>query len=105
MHVLKHGAKKIEAIILIETIHRRIDIEIAQPDEYPFASIYFTGPKEYNEHIRGVAIRLGGKLTEKGLTTSNGQHLYANAEEQVFQFLQLPYLTPQQRDAYSTKKY
>ena len=104
-HVLKHGAKKIEAICILEAIHRRIDIEIAQPEEYPFAKIYFTGPKEYNEYTRSVAIRLGGKLTEKGLTTSNGQHLYASSEEQVFQFLQLPYLTPQQRDAYSTKKY
>lgn len=80
--------------------YRRIDIELVQPWEYPFAVVYFTGPASFNVKMRDYCRRYGLRLNEKSLLNINGQPVHVSSEEQLFQILGLEYLTPQQRDSY-----
>src|SRR6266850_758462 len=40
------------------------DLRIIGDEEYPFALLYFTGSKEHNIEIRGLAKRFGWSLNE-----------------------------------------
>lgn len=97
---LAHGTKKYRGVGHVGPIHRRIDIELAQPEEYPFAIIYFTGPQSFNVKMRAHAAQYGLTLDEKGLYGPHGESYPASSERQVFEMLGLQYLTPEERDKY-----
>ena len=107
-HTLAYGDKKYMGICKILQLHRRIDVELTPPNEFAFALMYFTGPVEFNVLMRQQAIDLGVRLNEKNLTReiidANGQKqtLYypANTEEEIFAWLGIQYLSPEQRDRY-----
>lgn len=124
-HTLAYGDKKYLGICRIGQLHRRIDIELVQPDEYPFAVVYFTGPAKFNVLMRQQAINLGGRLNEKSLsktfqrtdintyidqlgkthtvenTVPHTLNYYAKTEEDVFSLLGIQYLTPEERERYA----
>lgn len=95
--ILAQGSKKINAVALIDKIYRRIDFEIVQQEEYPFALLYFTGPKEFNIALRDRARKMNWKLNEKGLTLTNGELLLQKSEKEIMMTLGFPYYTPQER--------
>ena len=66
-HILKSGDKKSLTLGWLGTVHRRIDVEVVRPEEYPYAIVYFTGPMELNTMMRDEAKRRHQTLNEKGL--------------------------------------
>lgn len=98
--VLAHGTKKYRGVGHVGPVHRRIDIELVQPQEYPYAIIYFTGPQSFNIKMRAHAAQYGLTLNEKGLFGPQGEVHPASNERQVFEMLGLQYLTPEERDKY-----
>lgn len=124
-HTLAYGPKKFLGICKINQLHRRIDIEVTQAYEYPFALVYFTGPARFNVLMRQRAIDLGVRLNEKSLTkevvdtsqqilqisahsnkyvaTHPKQILYyqAQTEQDVFSLLGIQYLTPEERERFA----
>lgn len=66
-HILKSGDKKSLTLGWLGTVHRRIDVEVVKPEEYPYAIVYFTGPMELNTMMRDEAKRRHQTLNEKGL--------------------------------------
>lgn len=107
-HTLAYGDKKYMGICKINQLHRRIDLELVQPNEFAFALMYFTGSQGFNILMRQQAIDLGVRLNEKSLTreiiTPLGQKqtLYypAQTEAEIFTLLGIQYLTPEERDRY-----
>lgn len=100
-HTLARGPKKFLGVCKINEIHRRIDIELVQPEEYPYAVLYFTGPARFNVLMREQAIKLGVRLNEKSLSNNQGQLYFAETEEDVFKLLGVSYLTPEQREQFA----
>jgi len=100
-HLLARGPKKFLGIGLIREIYRRIDVEVVQPHEYPFAVTYFTGPAAFNVWMRDYCSRWGLRLNEKSLTDSKGNSYFAESEEHLFYLLGLRYLTPEERDKFN----
>jgi ribA/ribD-fused uncharacterized protein len=49
---------------------RRMDIMYSPPNEYPFATLYFTGSKEFNTRQRSIALSKGWSLNEHGFTST-----------------------------------
>lgn len=107
--ILGAGQKKILAICSLppssvvgpSPLHRRIDFELVQWYEYPYASMYFTGPASFNVKMRDYCKKFGLTLNEKSLVVdATGEHKVVQSEEQLFQVLGLKYLTPEERDAY-----
>jgi DNA polymerase/3'-5' exonuclease PolX len=99
-HTLALGSKKFLGVCKLPGgIHRRIDLELAQPYEYVATVTYFTGPASFNVKMRDHADKIGYHLNEKALTRQ-GQIISLNSEDQLFTILGLRYLTPKERDGY-----
>lgn len=78
---------------------RRIDILLTNPQQYPFALLYFTGDFDINIELRKRANELGYTLNEYGLKPNNSSKpiLNLNSEKEIFHFLGYKYLQPKQR--------
>jgi DNA polymerase/3'-5' exonuclease PolX len=70
--------------------------------------LYFTGPYELNTVMRYAAKKRGMLLNEYGLykidEKGNKTTLKMTSEEDVFKALGMSYLTPTEREAFSTGK-
>jgi DNA polymerase (family 10) len=74
-----------------------VDLRVVNTAEYPCALLYFTGSKEHNVRLRGIAKRKGLKLNEYGLF--DGDRPYAvGSEEDVYRELGLAYIPPELRE-------
>jgi DNA polymerase/3'-5' exonuclease PolX len=76
---------------------RRIDIRFVKYEDYYSALLYFTGPMELNKSMRTIAKKLGYKLSEYGLI-KNGNKEIINSEKDIFEILNITYLTPKERN-------
>lgn len=80
-------------------MHFRLDIEFVRAEEYGPAVLYFTGSKEFNVFIRGIAKKKGYLLNEHGLYSiaTAEKALPGPSEEDIFAFLELEYVPPERR--------
>jgi DNA polymerase (family 10) len=73
------------------------DLRVVTEESYPCALIYFTGSKEHNVKLRGIAKKRDLKLNEYGLF-KNGDSIPFRTEEDVYKFLGLAYIAPELRE-------
>lgn len=92
-HVLARGDTK-SSVVLEGNV--QVDLRVVDPASYGAALFYFTGPKHFNIHVRTIALRRGLKINEYGLFDGESK-LAGRTEEEMFEGLDLPYLTPEQR--------
>tara|TARA_Y100000389_G_scaffold171916_1_gene179910 strand:+ start:2839 stop:5766 length:2928 start_codon:yes stop_codon:yes gene_type:complete len=101
--ILSKGSKKCLAIGKLENkLSRRIDFMYTSPKEYPYAILYFTGSKEFNVKMRLHALKMGLTLNEhelKYLDASKTSEFSLNTEKDVFEFLNLEYVEPKDRNS------
>jgi len=78
---------------------RRLDILIIKPESWATALLYFTGSQRFNILMRRRAKDLGMRLNEYALLDSAGNRMTKenSTEQDVFNMLNLRYLTPQER--------
>ena len=82
---------------------RRVDFLYADPNEYAFAILYFTGSKIFNTVQRQRALDLGMTLNEHGLHEmvqgKKGKKIEGQFpdEQSIFKFLGMKYKTPEER--------
>lgn len=85
---------------------RRIDIRFVPFESLPTAMLYFTGPYELNSIMRNAAKKRKMKLNEYGLykIEADGTEtpIAIESEADVFEILGMDYLTPAEREAYSS---
>lgn len=98
--VLTSGPTKWMGFGKIDTIPRRIDLMYISKTEYPFAIMYFTGSKEFNEAFRGYARKLGFTLNEHRIEKLNGSPVQYkfSTEADIFTFLKVPFIPPTKRN-------
>ena len=102
---LAFGNKKYNGISKLgkNGICRRIDIMYTTPKEYPFAILYFTGSGDFNTKMREHALSLGYSMNEYSLKNSDGSYNDKLNEQQfisendIFNFLKLKYVNPEDR--------
>lgn len=97
---LAAGPHKFMGIWQVSQAHwaRRLDILISPKNEWPFATLYFTGSKELNVLMRSRAESLGWTLNEKRLMNMvTGEMYSADSEEQIFALLGIKYIQPTER--------
>ena len=82
---------------------RRLDFMYAPPDEYAFATLYFTGSKEFNVVMRQRALDIGYSMNEHGLYEMKDRKKGAKldmvfpTEQSIFEFLGMVYKKPTER--------
>lgn len=75
----------------------QVDLRVVRPQEYPYALVYFTGSKEHNVALRGLAQKKGLKLNEYGLHRGS-QLIECRGEPEIYEALGLPYIPPELRE-------
>lgn len=79
---------------------RRIDIKFVPYESYASALLYFTGSKDFNRKMRGIAITQNYKLNEYGLYYNKNGNLIkikTNVEKDIFDELGMEYVEPHLR--------
>src|SRR5205807_478398 len=80
----------------------QIDLRVVPPVSYGAALLYFTGSKEHNVRLRGLALRRKLLLNEYGLyrvgAEARGQEIAAETEEDVYGALGLDWIPPELRE-------
>jgi DNA polymerase beta len=81
--------------------HRRIDIMITDPKQYPFALMYFTGSKDFNVKMRNVALAQNLSLNEYGFNKIGDKKKLVipsiKSEKDIFDYLGMEYVPPTKR--------
>ncbi len=94
--ILAKGPTK-ASVIMNDTI--QVDLRIVEHRSYGTVLQYFTGSKEHNVSMRQLALNRGYSLSEYSLTRlANGQDLFFDQEEEVYQALGLQYIPPELRE-------
>lgn len=87
---------------------RRIDIRFIPYNSLATAMLYFTGPYELNTIMRTAAKKRGMILNEYGLYKIDDEgartSVKIKSEKDVFNILGMDYMTPQQRETFSSGK-
>lgn len=109
IEVLTRGKTKSLTIGEIkDSIPRRIDFLYTPPDEYAFATLYFTGSKAFNTVMRQRALDMGYTLNEHGFSVmksgKKGEKVDIEfpTEKSIFEFLGMKYKEPKQREGYKS---
>jgi DNA ligase (NAD+) len=105
LHILSRGKTKSLTISRLgdEFKARRLDLMYSPPDEYAFATLYFTGSKAFNTMQRQRALDLGYTLNEHGFhkmtdkTKGDKITQYFPDEKSIFTFLGMKYKEPKER--------
>lgn len=77
------------------------DLRVVTDDQFPFALHYFTGSKEHNVAIRGLAQQHGLKLNEYELAKMSGSdgNIPCKEEADIFAALSLTWIPPELRES------
>jgi NAD-dependent DNA ligase len=103
--VLSRGSTKCLVITRLpnHATSRRVDFLYTNPEEFPFAILYFTGSKIFNTVMRNEALLKDLTMNEHGLYSLVGkkkgekvEHVF-NSEEDIFDYLGLEYKAPHER--------
>lgn len=77
----------------------QVDLRVVEPDSFGAALVYFTGSKEHNVKIRGLANRMGLIVNEYGVFRLKGNRRVAGKEEaDVYRALGLAWVPPELRE-------
>ena len=102
------GTKKFMGMSRIPNspVSRRLDILFCASSEYAFALLYFTGSKEFNVKMRERAKQLGYRLNEKGLFGDDSTKVKnLTSEKDIFKFLKIKYVEPNERYVVNYQEY
>lgn len=98
---LAHGDKKYMGVCRLKRhkTHRRFDLLVTSPEQFPFALLYFTGSGEFNIEMRNIALSKGYSLSEYGLKPlqAQAQPPLMKNERDIFVFLNLEWVEPKDR--------
>src|SRR2546428_10195518 len=79
-----------------------IDLRVGPPASFGAALLYFTGSKEHNVRLRGLALRRKLLLNEYGLyrvgAAARGQEIASVTEEEVYAALEMDFIPPELRE-------
>ena len=80
---------------------RRLDLLMVPEDQYAYGLLYFTGSDRFNVAFRQYCLQMGYTLNEKALTPlqekQEKQVIPMVSEKDIFTFLSLQYVAPQDR--------
>jgi DNA polymerase (family 10) len=76
----------------------QVDVRVVAPESWGAALHYFTGSKEHNVAMRGLAIGRGLKINEYGVWDTEERRVGGAEEAEVFAAVGLPWITPELRE-------
>jgi len=99
--IFLRGPKKIICVIKFNNKFYQMDMLFINTKELPWYLLYFGSSKDFSKNIRLYASKKGYKLNEKGLfdkKTGKKIKLHVKKEEDIFKFLKIKYIKPENRN-------
>ncbi|MDP8222268.1 MAG: DNA polymerase/3'-5' exonuclease PolX [Candidatus Lernaella stagnicola] len=97
LEVTAHGPTK--SSIVLKSAGISIDLRVVTSAQFPVAWVHFTGSKEHNTLLRGLAKKRGWKLSEYGLF--DGETPFPIEDEAgVYAKFDLPFVPPELREGF-----
>lgn len=99
--IFSRGNKKIICIINIDNKFYQMDMLFTSTEYLPWYLLYFGSSRDFSKKIRLYASKKGYKLNEKGLfnkITGKKIKLNIKKEEDIFKFLKIKYIKPENRN-------
>jgi DNA polymerase (family X) len=94
--ILAKGATK-SSVILNDQL--QVDLRVVEDKSYGAALQYFTGSKDHNVTLRGLAIKKGYKLNEYGLFDKNTEkYITGKTEADIYKKIGMTYIEPELRE-------
>jgi DNA polymerase (family 10) len=93
--VLESGKTKVS--VILKGIGIQTDLRILPSESYGAALLYFTGSKDHNVKIRGLAMKKGLKINEYGVFR-NEKMIAGKSEEEIYKLLGMDYIPPELRE-------
>lgn len=97
--ILAHGETK-SSVVVAKGL--QIDLRVVAPDQFGAALMYFTGSKDHNVHMRGLALKRKLLLNEYGLfrvgEEKDGTPIASRSEEDIFAALGMDPIPPELRE-------
>lgn len=93
--VLAKGATKSSVRTALDL---QIDLRVVPEESFGAALQYFTGSKEHNVALRGLAKERGWKINEYGVYDGKGRKMAGATEEEVYKILGLDFIPPELRE-------
>ena len=94
--VLAKGSTK-STVLLKDNL--QVDLRVVEEKSYGAALQYFTGSKDHNVTLRGLAIKKGFKLNEYGLFDKDTEQFIAGrSEAEIYKKIGFPYFEPELRE-------
>lgn len=75
-----------------------VDVRVVSPAEYSCALHHFTGSREHNVNLRGLARDMGLKINEYGIELADGSLAQVGDEAGLYRLLQMDYIEPELRE-------
>jgi DNA polymerase (family 10) len=94
--VLAKGITK-SSVLLNDNL--QVDLRVVEEKSFGAALQYFTGSKDHNVILRGLAIKKGFKLNEYGLfDKTTEKYIAGKTEEEIYKKIGLQYIEPELRE-------
>lgn len=94
--IIAQGPTKVSVML---NLGLQMDLRVVAPSSFYSALQYFTGSKEHNAKLRGLALKQGYKLNEYGIFSKDGKEaFYPESEQELYHRLGLPYIVPELRE-------
>jgi DNA polymerase (family 10) len=80
----------------------QVDLRVVEAKSFGAALVYFTGSKQHNIVLRGMAKDRGLKINEYGVLKVDGdkeEYIAGKTEKEVYDSLDLPWIPPESREA------
>jgi DNA polymerase (family 10) len=96
VQVLAKGTTK-SSVLLNDNL--QVDLRVVEEKSYGAALQYFTGSKDHNVILRGLAIKKGFKLNEYGLfDKTTEKYIAGKTEEEIYKKIGMQYIEPELRE-------
>jgi DNA polymerase (family 10) len=93
--VLESGKTKVS--VLLKRIDIQMDLRILPGKSYGAALIYFTGSKDHNVKLRGMALKKGLKINEYGVFKKE-KMIAGKTEKEIYELLGMNFIPPELRE-------
>jgi DNA polymerase (family 10) len=93
--VLESGETKVS--VMLKEIDIQMDLRILPKESYGAALLYFTGSKDHNVKIRGIAIKKGLKVNEYGVFKKE-KMVAGKSEKEIYNLLGMDFIPPELRE-------
>ena len=93
--ILESG--KTKASVMLKGIDIQMDLRILKGESYGAALLYFTGSKDHNVKLRGLAIKKDMKINEYGIFKKE-KMIAGKSEKEIYNLLGMDFIPPELRE-------